>query len=81
MGELAGAAGLADAPDAPRSADPLRGVTMLWESAAEERLRRIPIPAVRAMVIGKVEAHARARGLTVVDLQAYEAAKGEPPNR
>ncbi len=68
-------------PDAPRSAEPLHGVTMLWESAAEERLRRIPIPAVRAMVIRKVEAHARTQGLTVVDVAAYEAAKGEPPTR
>ncbi|HBL17055.1 MAG TPA: hypothetical protein DD417_10000, partial [Elusimicrobia bacterium] len=57
-----------------RSAEPLHGLTMLWEAAAEERLRRIPIPAVRAMVIRKVEAHARAQGLTVVDLAAYEAA-------
>lgn len=33
------------------------------------------------MVIRKVEAHARAQGLTVVDVAAYEAAKGEPPIR
>ena len=47
---------------------------MLWEAAAEERLRHIPIPAVRAMVIRKVEAYARAQSLTVVDLPAYGAA-------
>ncbi|MBI2525755.1 MAG: PCP reductase family protein [Candidatus Rokubacteria bacterium] len=68
---------MAEAPaptDEPRSAEPLHGVTMLWEAAAEERLRRIPIPAVRAGVIRKVEAHARAQGLGVVDLAAYGAA-------
>ncbi|MBI4590324.1 MAG: PCP reductase family protein [Candidatus Rokubacteria bacterium] len=66
-----------------RSAEPLHGVTMLWEAAAEERLRRIPIPAIRSMVIGKVEAHAQAQGLTVVDLVAYEAASPgfSPPSR
>lgn len=58
---------------AGRSAEALPGVTMLWEAAAEERLRRIPIPAVRAMVIRRVEAHARAQELTVVDLAVYEA--------
>jgi len=46
---------------------------MLWEAAAEERLRRIPIPAVRAMVIRKVEAHVGTQGLSVVDLPAYES--------
>jgi len=56
-----------------RSPEPLSDVTMLWEAAAEERLRRIPIPAVRVLVIRKVEAHARAQGITVVDLAAYEA--------
>lgn len=66
-------------PDAPRSPEPLHGLSMLWESAAEERLRRIPIAAVRATVMRKVEAYARTQGLTVVDLPAYEAAKGEPP--
>ena len=68
-------------PDTTRSAEPLRDLTMLWEPAAQERLRRIPIPAVRAMVIRKVEARARAEGLSVVDVAAYEAAKGEPPLR
>lgn len=59
---------------ATRTAEPLRGMRMLWEAAAEERLRRIPIPAVRARVIQQVEAHAGARGLSVVDLEAYETA-------
>ncbi len=81
MGQVAGAGASPAVPEAPRSAEPLQGVTMLWESVAEERLRRIPIPAVRAMVIRKVEAHARAQGLAVVDLTAYEAARGEPPIR
>ena len=47
--------------------------TMPWAAAAEERLRRIPIPAIRRIVIRRVEAHARQRGLTVVDLDAYES--------
>ena len=47
--------------------------TMPWTSAAEERLRRIPIPAIRRMVVGRVEAYARQRELTVVDLDAYES--------
>lgn len=79
------AAGQPDRPpqaEATRSAEPLQGVTMLWATAAEERLRRIPIPAVRSRVIQKVEAHARAQGLAVVDLAAYEAAlRGEFPRR
>jgi hypothetical protein len=79
MGRL-GSGDPSGAPEgAARSADPLPGVTMLWEAAAEERLRRIPIPAIRARVIRKVEAQARAQGLAVVDLAAYEAARGEPP--
>ena len=44
---------------------------MLWSAEAEERLRRIPIPAVRRMIIQRVEAYAREQGLTVVDLDAY----------
>ena len=74
MGSIAAGAAPSAAPQAERSAEPLHGVTMLWESAAEERLRHIPIPAVRAMVIRKVEAYARAQSLTVVDLPAYGAA-------
>lgn len=83
MGRMSGAPEPAPPPatEPPRSADPRPGVTMLWEAAAEERLRRIPIPGVRTMVIRKVEDHARTLGLTVVDLAAYEAAKGEPPVR
>ncbi len=72
----------ASAAGAIRSAEPLHGLTMLWEAAAEERLRRIPIPAVRAMVIQRVEAHAGAQGLSVVDLPAYEAVQaGAFPRR
>ncbi len=59
---------------ATRAAERLHGMTMLWEAAAEERLRRIPIPAIRTLVIRKVEAQARAQGLTVVDLEAYAVA-------
>jgi len=70
---LAASAAPSPTPETPRSAEPLHDLTMLWEAAAEERLRRIPIPAVRAVVIRKVEAHARAQGLTVVDLALYEA--------
>lgn len=81
MGLAAATAETAAGPAPERSADPLPGVTMLWEAVAEERLRRIPIPAVRALVIRKVESHARGHGLTVVDLAAYEAARGEPPLR
>jgi hypothetical protein len=81
MGLAAAAAEGGAGPVPERSADPLPGVTMLWEAAAEERLRRIPIPAVRTLVIRKVELHARGQGLTVVDLAAYEAARGEPPLR
>ena len=51
--------------------------TMPWAPAAEERLRRIPIPAIRRMVVERVEAHAREQGLTVVDLDAYEVALGK----
>lgn len=65
-----------------RSEGPLQGVTMLWEAAAEERLRRIPIPAVRTIVTRRVEEYARAHGLTVVDLAAYETApRGDWPPR
>jgi hypothetical protein len=66
-------------PDGARAAGPLPGVTMLWDAAAEERLRRIPIPAVRAMVIRRVEEAARAQGLTVVDEAAWEAAAPARP--
>jgi len=51
----------------------VEGLTMLWSAEAEERLRRIPIRAIRRMVIQRVEAHARQQRLTVVDLDAYES--------
>jgi hypothetical protein len=81
MGLAAGTRYRENQPEGMRLSEQLEGMTMLWEAAAEERLRRIPIPAVRAMVIRKVEAHASSRGLTVVDLAAYEAARGEFPQR
>lgn len=60
---------------APRSNEPLVGVTMLWTAEAEERLRRIPLRPVREMVVRRTEMWARARGLDVVDASAYEAAR------
>jgi hypothetical protein len=60
----------------PRANAPLEGVTMLWTAEAEERLRRIPIPAVRRMVIQRVEAAARARSLEIVDRTLYDEAMG-----
>ena len=82
MGLAAGQPDRPTQPEATRSAEPLQGVTMLWAAAAEERLRRIPVPPVRTMVIERVEAHARAQGLAVVDVAAYDAAlRGEFPRR
>lgn len=52
---------------------PLQGITMLWTAEAEERLRRVPVPFVRRTIIQRVEATAKAKGLQVVDLEAYEA--------
>ncbi|MBI2160878.1 MAG: PCP reductase family protein [Candidatus Rokubacteria bacterium] len=49
---------------------------MLWTAEAEERLRRIPIPAVRRMVIRRVEAAARTRGLEIVDRALYDETRG-----
>ncbi|MBI3636295.1 MAG: PCP reductase family protein [Candidatus Rokubacteria bacterium] len=63
------------AETAPRSDEPLTGVTMLWTAEAEERLRRIPLRPIRAMVVRRTEAWARERGLEVVDGNAYEAAR------
>ena len=57
------------------------GLTLPWTAAAEERLRRIPIPAVRRMVIRRVEANARERGLQVVDLELYEVGRLASINR
>jgi hypothetical protein len=68
------------APAAPaesegaRSSDPIEGVSLSWAAAAEERLRRIPIPPIRRMIIQRVEAYARERGLEVVDLPLYDEA-------
>lgn len=63
---------------APRGEGPIAGVTMLWTAEAEERLRRVPLPAVRAMLVRRMETWARARGLQVVDGAAWEAARREP---
>lgn len=60
---------------AARSDAPLTGVTMLWTAEAEERLRRIPLPPIQAMVVRRTEAWARERGLGVVDAEAYEEAR------
>ncbi|MBI4246286.1 MAG: PCP reductase family protein, partial [Candidatus Rokubacteria bacterium] len=59
----------------PRADGPVAGVTMLWTAEAEERLRRIPLAPIREMVVRRTEAWARARGLEVVDVEAYEAAR------
>jgi len=60
----------------PRADAPLEGVTLLWTAQAEERLRRIPIPAVRRMVIQRVETEARALGLEIVDRPLYDETLG-----
>ncbi|MBI1733925.1 MAG: PCP reductase family protein [Candidatus Rokubacteria bacterium] len=60
---------------APRADDPLSGVTMSWTAEAEERVRRIPLAPIRAMVIRRTESWASADGLEVVDSEAYEAAR------
>ncbi|MFQ5519788.1 MAG: PCP reductase family protein [Candidatus Methylomirabilia bacterium] len=64
--------------EAIRADGPLEGISMLWTAEAEERLRRIPIPAIREMVIRRVEAYARERGLQVVDRPLYEAGRLAP---
>jgi hypothetical protein len=61
--------------EADQAADPLEGVTLPWTEEAGERLRRIPIPFVRRMVIDQVEAYAKDRKLAVVDLEIYEAGR------
>lgn len=61
------------AEEAPKAEGPLQGNTMPWTVEAEERLRRIPIPFVRRMLIQRVEEYAKDLGLDVVDLEAYEA--------
>jgi hypothetical protein len=68
-------AGLGASSEGARSDEPLHGVTMLWTAEAEERLRRIPIPAIRRMIVERVERHAREQGLAVVDLALYEVGR------
>lgn len=58
----------------PRADSPVAGVTMLWTAEAEERLRRVPLAPIRTMIVRRTEAWARARGLAVIDAEAYEAA-------
>ena len=71
--------GLGAAPGAveghARAHGPLTGVTLLWTAGAEERVRRIPLPPVREMVVRRAEAWARAHGLEVVDEAGYEASR------
>jgi hypothetical protein len=62
--------------EAGRAEGPLEEVTMLWTAEAEERLRRIPMPSVRRMIIRRVEEYVKALGLEVVGLEAYEAGRG-----
>ncbi len=62
--------------EALRAEGPLQGNTMPWTVEAGERLKRIPIPFVRRMLIQRVEAYAKDLGLEVVDLEAYEAGRG-----
>jgi len=71
LGPGAGHAG----SEGTRSDESLGGASMLWTREAEERLRRIPIPAIRRMVIERVEAYARGQGSEVVDLALYEAGR------
>lgn len=82
VSDALGTAGPAGGPGAEacgaRAAGPLKGVTMLWTAEAEERLRRIPIPAIRAVVAGRVEARARAEGRQVVDARVYERGRAWP---
>ncbi len=59
--------------EAPRVEGPLEGMTLLWTAEAEERLRRIPLPWVRRMVIKRVETWAKEQGLPIVDVETYQA--------
>ncbi len=61
--------------ETPRAEGPIEGTTMPWTAEAEERLRRIPIPFVRRMIIQRVEEYTKDLGLEVVDLEAYEAGR------
>ncbi len=60
---------------APRAEGAITGVTMLWTAEAEERLRRMPLESVRCLVVRATEAHARARGLDVIDAAIFEEAR------
>jgi hypothetical protein len=81
VGSRRGLAGASAERDGARSDEPLQDVTMLWTAEAEERLRRIPIPTIRRMVIRRVEAYAREQGFHVVDLALYEAARTQGQRR
>jgi hypothetical protein len=59
----------------------LPGAALAWAPEAAARARRIPIPAIRRIVVARVEAQARAEGLTAVDLPLYERAAGPAPGR
>jgi hypothetical protein len=74
LGSIRSPGGASAESEGARSDEPLEGATMLWTAEAEERLRRIPIPAIRRVVIQRVEARARQQGLRVVDLALYEEA-------
>ena len=76
LGRLGGAPGGAVEADA-RVHGALGGVTLLWTAVAEERVRRIPLPPVREMVVRRAEAWARAHGLAVVDEAGYGASRGD----
>lgn len=75
LGSSRAPGGVSAESERARSDEPLESVSLLWTAEAEERLRRIPIPAIRRMVIERVEAHARKQGLSVVDLALYEAGR------
>ena len=67
--------GMATGQAAPAQG-PLEEVTMVWTVEVEERLRRIPIPFVRRLLIQRVEEYAKGLGLYIVDLETYEAGRG-----
>src|SRR5574341_979647 len=65
----------------PAADAPLEGAALPWTAEAAARARRIPIPPIRRMVVERVEAQARADGLTAVDLAFYARAAGSAPGR